>query len=79
MMLEELIIQIICEKLLDPITNSAYYTGKETLTNQKVDPYSVQAFLITYVLLLIISVIWVLYMQNIWRKEITKNQFLKDN
>jgi hypothetical protein len=55
------------EKLLNPISNSAYYTGKETPTNQKVDPYSIQAVLITYVLPLIISVIWALYMQNIWR------------
>ena len=76
MMLEELIIQIICEKLLDPITNSAYYMGKETLTNQKVDPYSVQAFLITYVLLLIISVIWVLYMQHLEERD-NKKPILK--
>ena len=54
-------------KLHDPITNSAYYTGKETPTNQKVDPYSIQAVLITYVVPLIIYVIWVLYIQNIWR------------
>lgn len=55
------------EKLLNPISNSAYYTGKETATNQKVDPYSIQAILITYVLPLIISVMWVLYIRNIWR------------
>ena len=65
------------EKLLNPITSSAYYTGKETPTNQKVDPYSIQAVLITYVLPLIISVIWVLYMQNIWRIRDNKKPILK--
>jgi spermidine synthase len=67
------------EKLLDPITNSAFYTGKEIPSNQKVDPYSIQAVLITYSLPLIISVIWVIYMQNIWRIRNTKNQFLNEN
>jgi hypothetical protein len=65
------------EKLLNPITSSAYYTGKETPTNQKVDQYSIQAVLITYVLPLIISVIWVLYMQNIWRIRDNKKPILK--
>jgi spermidine synthase len=65
------------EKLLSPITNSPYYTGKETPTNQKVDPYSIQAVLITYVLPLIICVIWALYMQNIWRIRDNKKPILK--
>jgi spermidine synthase len=65
------------EKLLNPISNSAYYTGKETATNQKVDPYSIQAVLITYVLPLIISVMWVLYIQNIWRIRDNKKPILK--
>jgi hypothetical protein len=66
------------EKLLSPITNSPYYTGKQTPTNQKVDEYSIQAVLITYILPLVISVIWVLYMQNIWRiREDNKKPILK--
>jgi spermidine synthase len=65
------------EKLLDPITNSAYYTGKETSTNQKVNPDSIQAVLITYALPLIVCVIWVLYMQNIWRMRDNENPILK--
>ena len=65
------------EKLLSPITNSPYYTGKQTPTNQKVDEYSIQAVLITYVLPLIISVMWVLYIQNIWRIRDNKKPVLK--
>jgi len=65
------------EKLLDPISNSAYYTGKQTPTNIKADPYSIQAVLITYVIPLIISAIWVLYIQNIWRIRDNKKPILK--
>jgi spermidine synthase len=67
------------EKLLDPITNSAYYVGKQIPTNQKVDPYSTQGVLITYGLPLIFFVIWILYMQNIWKLRDYKKPVLKDN
>jgi len=60
------------ENLLNPITNEPYNMGKETPTNQKVDPFSVQAGLITFVLPAMISLIWILYMQNIWRTKTSK-------
>lgn len=65
------------EKLLDPITNSAYYVGKQIPTNQKVDPYSIQGVLITYGLPLIFFIIWILYMQNIWKLRDYKKPILK--
>jgi len=57
------------ENLLNPITGTAYnIEQKQIATNTKVDPYSTEGTMLTLVLPILIAVLWIFYMQSIWRK-----------
>jgi hypothetical protein len=57
------------ENLLNPITGKAYnIEQKQIATNAKVDPYSTEGTMLTFVVPILIAVLWIFYMQNIWRK-----------
>jgi hypothetical protein len=58
------------EKLLNPITGKAYNTDeKQIATNTKVDPNSTEGTMLTLVLPILIAVIWIFYMQSIWKRK----------
>ena len=57
------------ENLLNPITSKPYNVQqKQIAMNTKVDPYSAEGTMITFVLPALIAGVWVFYMQSIWRK-----------
>jgi spermidine synthase len=58
------------ENLLNPITGKAYNIAqKQIATNTKVDPQSTEGTMLTLVLPIAIAVIWIFYMQSIWRRR----------
>jgi spermidine synthase len=58
------------ENLLNPITSKPYNTEqKQIAMNTKVDPNSAEGTMITFVLPILITGIWIYYMQSIWRKR----------
>ena len=63
------------ENLLNPITGTAYnIEQKQIATNTKVDPYSTEGTALTFVVPILIAVLWIFYMQSIWRKGRTQRQ-----
>jgi len=59
------------ENLLNPITGTAYNTEqKQIAMNTKVDTYSIEGTMLTLVLPIAIAVIWIFYMQSIWKRTI---------
>lgn len=63
------------ENLLNPITSKPYNTEhKQIAMNSKVDPYSVEGTMITFVLPSLIAGLWIFYMQSIWRKRRTETE-----
>jgi spermidine synthase len=63
------------ENLLNPITSKPYNTEhKQIAMNPKVDPYSVEGTMITYVFPSLIAGIWIFYMQSIWTKRRTETE-----
>jgi len=60
------------DNMLNPITSKPYNTEhKQIAMNSKVDPYSVEGTMITFVLPSLIAGLWIFYMQSIWRKRRT--------
>jgi len=59
------------ENLLNPITGKAYNIDeKQIATNTRVDPNSTEGIMLTLVLPILIAVIWIFYMQSIWKRRI---------
>ena len=59
------------ENLLNPITGKAYNIDqKQIATNTKVDPNSTEGTMLTLVLPIMIAVIWIFYIQSIWKRRI---------
>lgn len=59
------------QNLLNPITGTVYnIEQKQIAMNTKVDPYSTKGTMLTVVLPLLIAVIWIFYMQSIWKRRI---------
>jgi hypothetical protein len=57
------------ENLLNPITDTEYnLEQKQITTNTKVDSYSIEGTMFTFVLPMLIAFIWIFYMQINWRK-----------
>jgi hypothetical protein len=57
------------ETLLNPVTGTAYnIEQKQIVTNTKVDSYSIEGTIFMFVLPILITIIWIFYMQSIWRK-----------
>jgi spermidine synthase len=58
------------ENLLNPLTSKPYNTEqKQIAMNTKVDPNSAEGTMITFILPILITGIWIYYMQGIWRKR----------
>ena len=61
------------ENLLNPITNQSHITWERRLqVTKKWALFQFKQGLITFVLPVIISLIWILYMQNIWGRNTGK-------